>query len=205
MSAWERLAARDGALLVVDLQEKLLGRMKYGPLAVANSLRLVRAAKALHLPLWATEQYPQGLGPTVPELVELLPLRPAKTAFSCCAVPEFVEGLHGRGVRHVTVAGIEAHVCVLQTALELLGMGFRVQVPADAVSSRGTLDWEIALRRLQGAGAVVTTTEAALFEWVGGSDHPQFKTISALVKDFVPPGKARFKDKDHHADPAPRG
>ena len=93
-------------------------------------------------------------------MAELIPDRPAKTTFHCCAVPQLLEQLYGRHVRHVTVAGIEAHVCVAQTALELLDLGFRVQVPADAVASRHKIDWEFALRRLEHAGAVVSTTEA---------------------------------------------
>ncbi len=133
MNPPQRLTARHGALLVVDIQEKLLARMKYGPLIEANAVRLVKAAGLLGLPVFATEQYPQGLGPTVPALAELLPPRPSKRTFSACGAPELIEGLHGRGARHVTLAGIEAHVCVLQTALDLLGMGFTVQVVADAV------------------------------------------------------------------------
>jgi hypothetical protein len=181
------------------VQEKLLARMKYGPLVVANCARLVRGAGLLELPAFATEQYPAGLGPTVAELAELIPHRPAKTTFSCCGVGELIEQLHGRRIRHVTVAGIEAHVCVAQTALELLSMGFAVQVPADAVGSRSKMDWEFALRRLEHAGAVVSTTEAVLFEWAGSSDVPRFRELSALVKDFVPPPKR----KDERRAPAP--
>lgn len=189
MSPLERMTARGGALLVVDVQEKLVTPMRYGGLVVANAVRLVRAAKLLGMPAWATEQYPAGLGPTVPELAELVPHRPAKTCFHCCAVPEIVEQLHGRRLSHVTLAGVEAHVCVAQTALELMGLGFRVQVPADAVASRRSMDWEFALRRLERAGAVVSTVESVLFEWVESADHPQFKALSALVKNFLPPEK----------------
>ena len=96
------------------------------------------------------------------------------------AVPQLLEQLYGRNVRHVTVAGIEAHVCVAQTALELLDLGFRVQVPADAVASRRKIDWEFALRRLEQAGAVVSTTESVLFEWTETADRPEFKAISEL-------------------------
>lgn len=191
MSPHARFTASHGALLVVDMQEKLLRKMKYGALVTANCDRLLRGAEVLGLPVFATEQYPQGLGPTVPELTERLPRRPEKTAFSACAVVEVIEGLHGRAVRHVTLAGIEAHVCIAQTALELIELGFAVQVPADSVASRGTLDWEIALRRLERAGAVVTTTEAVLFEWVVAADSPHFKAISQLVKEFVPPPKRK--------------
>lgn len=193
MATLDRLTARDGGLLVVDVQEKLVDRIKYGPLMVANTQRLIQAAKALNVPVWATEQYPKGLGPTVPELAELVPERPSKTSFSCCHVPELIEQLHGRRIRHVTLAGIEAHVCIAQTALELMQLGFLVQVPADAVASRGKMDWDFALRRLERAGAVISTTEAVLFEWVGGADHPGFKAISTLVKEFAPPSKRKKK------------
>jgi nicotinamidase-related amidase len=184
----ERLTDQHGALLVVDVQEKLMARIKYRDLIVANTVRLVRAAQILRMPVWATEQYPEGLGPTVDELATLIPDRPSKTTFHCCAAPQILEQLYGRHIKHVTLAGIEAHVCIAQTALELLKLGFVVQIPADAVASRATMDWEFALRRLEAAGVVVTTTEAVLFEWTERSDRTEFKAISQLVKSFVPPG-----------------
>lgn len=180
----ERMTARGGALLVVDVQEKLIDMILRKEIMVANIARLIHAAKALEMPVWATEQYPKGLGPTIPAIAELIPHRPEKTKFNCCAIPELVEQLHGRRIRHVTLVGIEAHVCVAQTALELMTLGFHVQLPADAVSSRFELDWQFALRRLEHAGAVVTTSEAVLFEWVEASDAPAFKLISKLVKEF---------------------
>jgi nicotinamidase-related amidase len=179
----ERLTGQYGALLVVDVQEKLLEHIQDRDGVVANCLRLVKAAQHLHMPVWATEQYPKGLGPTIPALATLIPQRPAKTTFHCCAVPQLLEQLYGRRVRHVTLVGIEAHVCVAQSALELLGLGFCVQVPADAVGSRHKIDWEFALRRIEHAGAIVSTTEAVLFEWTERSDRPEFKAISALVKE----------------------
>ena len=190
MNKTERLTAKHGALLVIDLQDKLMTRIHDRDLVQANTVRLIKAAGALHLPVWATEQYPEGLGPTVAEVAALIPSRPAKTTFHCCAVPQLLEQLYGRQIRHLTLAGIEAHVCVAQTALELLNLGFQVQVPADAVGSRSRFDWEFALRRLEHAGAVVSTTEAVLFEWTECSDRPEFKTISALVKSFTPPGSS---------------
>src|SRR3954452_3923446 len=170
MRLTERLTDKHGALLVVDVQEKLMARIKHRDLIVANTLRLVRAAEILKMPIWATEQYPEGLGPTVFELATRIPNRPSKTTFHCCAAPQILEQLYGRHTKHVTLAGIETHVCIAQTALELLKLGFVVQVPADAVASRATMDWEFALRRLEAAGAVVTTTEAVLFEWTERSD-----------------------------------
>ncbi len=182
MTTLDRLTASQGALLVVDVQEKLLRAIEGRDRVLANSLFLVRAARILDIPVFATEQYPKGLGPTVDSLADLIPDRPAKTAFHCLGAPGIAEGLANAGVKHVTLAGIEAHVCVAQTALELLKAGYVVQVPADAVGSRFAIDREFALRRLEKVGAVISTTEAALFEWVGGAEHPKFKEVSALVK-----------------------
>ncbi len=128
MRSTQRLTGKHGALLVVDLQDKLLASIAGRDLVVANTIGLIRAAKTLGLPVWGTEQYPRGLGPTVAAVAELISERPAKTTFHCCAVPQLLEQLYGRHVRHVTIAGIEAHVCVAQTALELLDLGFRVQI-----------------------------------------------------------------------------
>lgn len=182
----ERLTAANGALLVVDLQEKLIAKVMESQRVTFNTIRLVRAARLFGMPTLATEQYPKGLGPSVAELIELVPERGSKTVFHCCAVPQLLEQLYGRKIRHVTLAGIEAHVCVAQTALELMNLGFRVQVPADAVGSRSVMDWEFALRRLQHAGAVVSTTEAVMFEWAEKSDRPEFKALSALIKETHP-------------------
>ena len=187
MSPTDRLTAPAGGLLIVDMQAKLLAAIRRAPLLVANAVRLVRGARALGVPAWATEQYPKGLGPTTPELAGLLPERPAKLTFHCCGAPGLVAELEARRVQHVTLAGIEAHVCVAQTALELLRLGFAVQIPADAVGSRSDFDRDVSLRRLERAGAIVSTVEAVLFEWTETAEHPQFKAISALIRDFRPP------------------
>lgn len=187
MSMQSRRTASHGALLVVDMQERLLPVIPHAGLITANAQRLATAAGLLDIPVFATEQNPRRLGPTVGELAGQLPLRFEKMTFSSCGVGSLLEQLHGRAIRHVTVVGVEAHVCVSQTALDLIDMGFRVQVPADAVASRSLMDWSVALRRLAGAGAIVTTTESALFEWLETADAPAFKAISALVKDFTPP------------------
>lgn len=189
MSTIHRLTARHGALLVVDVQEKLLAKMADRPLLVANCVRLVRGAQVLGIPVLATEQYPKGIGPSDPAIVALVPHRPEKMTFHCCGSPQVLEQLHGRGVRHVTLAGIEAHVCVAQTALELMSLGFVVQISADAVASRRVFDRDVSLRRLERAGVVVSTTEAILFEWTETAEHLHFKAISALVKDFETPAR----------------
>jgi nicotinamidase-related amidase len=182
MATAERLTAAHGALLVIDLQEKLLARMSDREAVVAGAVLLVKGARLLGVPVSATEQYPQGLGPSVAEIAELIPDRPAKTTFHCGSVPQLLEQLHGCPTRHVTLVGVEAHVCVAQTALELLNQGFRVQVAADAVASRHRLDCKFALRRLEMSGAVISTVEAVLFEWAERSDRAEFKDLSALVK-----------------------
>ena len=182
MRLTERLTARHGGLLVVDMQERLLGVMEAREAVIGNTVRLVRGARLLEIPVWASEQYPRGLGPTVPPIAELIPERPTKLSFHCCAVPRLLEQFYGRHVRHVTLAGVEAHVCVAQTALKLLDLGFQVQVAADAVTSANRIDWEFCLRRLDRAGAVVSTTEAILFEWLESADRPEFKAISEMIK-----------------------
>jgi nicotinamidase-related amidase len=210
MKLTERFTTQHGALLVVDVQEELLTRMKYRDLVVANTVRLIRGARHLGLPVWATEQDPEGLSPTVAEIAALVPQRLSKTTFHCCAIPLLFEQFYYRQIRHVTLAGIEAHVCIAQTALELLKLGIRVQVPTDAVASRSKMDWEFALRRLEHAGAIVSTTEAVLFEWTERSDRPEFKAISELIKSFVPPvnsgdddraGFSRPSGVQHNKDP----
>lgn len=182
-----RMTAKGAALLIIDVQDKLLDKMAKGPLVVANCVRLIRAAQLLGIPVMATEQYPKGLGPTNKAVADLIPHRPEKIAFHCCAVPSILEHLFAHKITHVALAGIEAHICVAQTALELLTQNFHVQIVADAVASRHEYDAEISLRRLERCGAILTTTEATLFEWTETADHPHFKEISALVTKFKPP------------------
>jgi nicotinamidase-related amidase len=176
------MSAADTALLVVDVQDKLLQLIPNQASMVRNIAFLIDGARLLNMPVAATEQYPKGLGPTTAELARRLPERPDKTAFSCCAVPSVVEGFRRAARPKVLLAGIEAHVCVLHTALDLLALDFRVYIAVDAVGSRFAIDQEVALRRLEQVGAILTTTETALFEWVGGASHPQFRAISQLVQ-----------------------
>jgi nicotinamidase-related amidase len=177
----------DTALLVVDVQEKLLPLIPGSTKLVWNIRRLLDGAAALGVRVLATEQYPQGLGPTTAELAQRLENIPAKLAFSCAECGDLFTGLADQGIWKILVCGIETHVCVSQTVHDLLGEGFRVYVAADAVAARGSVDHEIALRRMDSSGATLTTTEAALFEWCERAGSPEFKTISALVRE-TPPG-----------------
>ncbi|HKB40126.1 MAG TPA: hydrolase [Gemmataceae bacterium] len=178
-----QLSAADTALLVIDVQEKLVPKIIDTERLQQNIAFLIDAARLLHMPVLATEQYPKGLGPTVAPLRERLPERPDKVAFSCAAVPSVVETLHREARPKVVLAGIETHVCVLGTALDLLALDFRVYVAVDAVGSRYRIDHDLALRRMEQAGAVLTTSETVVFECVGGAGHPAFKGISALVQE----------------------
>ena len=176
----------DTALLVVDMQEKLVRLISRHVPLVWNVGRLIDGAKILGLPVLATEQYPQGLGPTSPELAARLGPIPPKLAFSCGECGELFEELGRKGIHRILVCGIETHVCVQQTVHDLLAAGFRVYLAADATDSRGWLDCETALQRMVSAGATVTTVEAALFEWCDVAGTPEFKQISNLVKQEPP-------------------
>jgi nicotinamidase-related amidase len=177
------MSGSDTGLLVIDVQEKLLPLIPRADALVRNIAFLIDGARVLGMPVQATEQYPKGLGSTVAELAKRLPERPDKVAFSCCAVPAVPQNFQSAARSKIILAGIETHVCVQATALDLLAQGFRVYVPEDAVASRYAIDHDRALHRLEQAGAIITTSEAAVFEWVGGAGSPQFKEISRLVQD----------------------
>ncbi len=177
------LASRDDSrLLIVDVQERLLPHILHGERVVENCRKLLEGSKILGVPAFATEQYPKGLGRTVPALAGHFASMPEKLRFSsaeCLGWPMAAQA--GDGRHRVVVAGIETHVCVQQTALDLIAQGYRVIVPADAVGSRSELDWKFALDRLTISGAVVTTTESILFEWCEVAGTDEFKAISRLV------------------------
>jgi nicotinamidase-related amidase len=180
-----QMTAGDTGLLVIDVQDKLLALIPGAEALVRNIAFLIDGARLLGVPVQATEQYPKGLGGTAAELARRLPERPDKQAFSCCVVPGLVEGFRRAARPKVVLAGIETHVCVQLTALDLLAQDFRVYIPVDAVASRSAIDHEYALRRLEKAGAVLTTSESCVFEWVAGAAHPRFKEVSRLVQEHM--------------------
>jgi nicotinamidase-related amidase len=181
----ELLSRQESRLLIVDVQEKLVPRIFELDRLLTNCRTLIQGAKILGVPVFATEQYPKGLGSTVPQLGELLESRAEKLRFSCAEVLDWgtAAGQTDNNRYQVVVAGMEAHVCVLQTVLDLVGNGFQVFVPADAVSSRCEFDWKIALDRMSTAGATIVTIESVLFEWCEVSGTPEFKQISQLIKE----------------------
>jgi nicotinamidase-related amidase len=177
-----RLDPATTLLAVIDVQERLLAAIPDADRVVTRCERLAQAADLLDVRCVLTEQYPQGLGPTPAGLATRLPAASTKMSFSCCGCAPFAAAL-APDVASVVLAGLETHVCVAQTALDLLARGLAVFVAVDAVASRHHLDHDVALRRLEGAGAVPTTSEAVLFEWCRSAEHPRFKEVRTLVVD----------------------
>jgi len=167
-------------LCVVDIQERLLPAVPDGQRVVEIAGRLADAARLLGVRSVLTEQYPQGLGPTPAALSAKLPPPATKMSFSCCGCQPFAAALTD-DVESAVLCGLETHVCIAQTALDLLARGLTVFVAVDAVASRHPLDHEIALRRLEASGAILTTSEAVLFEWCRSAEHPQFQAVRKLV------------------------
>jgi nicotinamidase-related amidase len=176
-----KLDSERAALVVIDVQEAFRKAVpSFGEVADASAT-LVRGAAAIGVPIVATEQYPKGLGATVPEIAERLPadVQPVdKVRFSATEAERFDLGDRD----HASLCGIETHVCVMQTALDLLERGVEVHVVADAVGSRTDENRRLGLERMERAGATVSSVEMALFELLGGSDAEAFKEVQALVK-----------------------
>ena len=171
-------------LVVVDVQGKLAQLMYDKQILFKNIQILIKAAKILDIPILWCQQCPDSLGPTVPEIAELLadsgPID--KAAFSCCGSEQFNARLSELARQQVLLCGIEAHVCIYQTAVDLLGKGFSVDVIADAVSSRTAENRQIGLSGMARQGVNISCTEMALFELLKTAEHPQFKQIAKLVK-----------------------
>ena len=177
----------DTALMIIDIQEKLLPHIREHQRLIWNSKRLIEGATALGVEIMVSEQYPKGLGGTHEEIIQALGpdfgQRSEKTMFSCRECSTLIENLSNKQIRNVLLAGIEAHVCVMQTAMDLLAAGFDVYVCNDAVGSRFENDFDTAMARMQACGVTLVTTEMALFEWCERAGSDQFKAISAIVRD----------------------
>ena len=205
------LDAEDSQLILVDYQTKLMPALHEGSAVLANALRLSKLAKLMQVPLWATEENPSSLGPNMPELVNLIELAHGKTLikmqFSAVeeglgewlrppapasapkgnarSLPKHLQKpqAHETALRNtLVIAGCEAHVCLLQTALDLLEDEFDVWVVTDACTSRSERNRDAAFDRLAGAGAELVTTEMVAFEWLRSAEHPAFKEVLALLK-----------------------
>lgn len=172
-------------LVLIDVQERLAKAMQDIDARIEKQKIMLKAAAEIGFDVIVTEQYPRGLGSTIPELAELLPEQcPVieKTSFSCCGEPAFMSELDRKKRKSVFIMGIESHVCVLQTVLDLMAEGFTVYVIADTVASRNNYDREIALDLMRQQGAVITTTESLLFMLMRNASHPAFKQVSKLIR-----------------------
>ncbi len=173
------------ARLVVDLQEAFRSPVNDFAQIAARTSSAVRGFQALGLPIFITEQYPKGLGRTSEEILFLMPPEfefIEKSAFSSCGASAFMERLRASGASQIVLCGLETHVCVNQTAHDLLSEDFDVHILADCVGSRFTIDKETALRKMQMSGVIPSTVETALFELLRDARHEQFKEIQKLIK-----------------------
>lgn len=181
----EKILIRDyTALLIIDIQEKILAVMNNPKMVVDNTLKIIKGFKELSLPIFYTEQYPKGLGSTaVPLLKELKGLSAIqKMSFSCFGADNLFQRLRDNNAIQIVVCGIEAHVCVQQTVLDLIANNFQVDVLANATSSRTEIDYNTALQRMNKHGAEITTVESVLFELLNECGTEEFKSISKIIK-----------------------
>nr|WP_320189689.1 hydrolase [uncultured Desulfobacter sp.] len=171
-------------LLIVDIQGKLAHLMDRKEILFKNVQKLIKGVQTLGIPILWVEQNPQGLGPTIPEIAAMLSdIQPiSKMSFSSCRNDRFMKALDDLGRKQILISGIEAHICVYQTAAELVEMGYEVQAVADAVSSRKFENKEIGLQRMKDSGASLTSVETALFELLRMAQGDQFKKIISIVK-----------------------
>lgn len=182
------MRAHDTGLLVIDVQQRLLPAIPDADRIIWNCRRLLQAARVLGVRAAITEQNPEKLGGTTPALgVDAGGVIAGKMAFSCGACGEIFAAWRDVGVERALLCGIETHVCIAQSAFDLLAAGYQVFIAADAVGARYPLDHKYALRRLEASGAILTTVEAAMFEWCERAGTPEFRQISALVKESGPP------------------
>jgi len=179
------LKIEDTVLLLVDVQEKLFRVTDDKETLLSNLQKLVKGCRLLGVPVIVTEQNPAGLGPTLPELTALIPdaEKITKFSFSCCAEAGFMDRLKTLGRRQILIGGIESHVCVYQTSLELMEHGFEVHLVSDGVSSRAAQNKKLAIRRLVAEGVKLTGVEMAFFELLRTAKAEQFKAVSALIKE----------------------
>ncbi|MDP1603895.1 MAG: hydrolase [Legionella sp.] len=170
----------NSCLLLIDVQEKLTPLVQKPEALIERCQWLMRLATDLHVPLIVSEQYPRGLGITVAPLLEVSEKDTSieKVHFSCWREPRFKKRLQSLNKMQLVLIGIETHVCVLQTAMDLISADYEVFVVVDAVSSRDELDYKYALKRMKQAGIQLVTSEMVFFEWVGQAGTPEFKTLS---------------------------
>ena len=178
------LSTENALLLLIDFQVRLMPVISGKEELTEKTETMIRGCRLLDVPILTTQQYTKGLGDTIPELKDALGefKEIEKITFSCCGTPEFMAKLEETGRKNIIVTGVEAHICVQQTVLDLLDKGYNVYVISDCIGSRSAIDLVCAEKRMQQAGAIFTTMESVLFEFLKSADHPKRKEISNLVK-----------------------
>lgn len=177
------LGRQKTALLVIDVQEKIYKAVRKHEKMLDKILKLINGANTLEVPIYFTEQYPKGLGETIQPIKEKIEDKAVeKFTFSCSGAGNLFLNFAEKGIKQVIVCGIEAHVCVQQTVLDLIANGFQVNVPLDAISSRNKIDFKAAVQRMSNHGAEIMTVEAILFELMGNCKIKEFKTVSSIIK-----------------------
>ncbi len=171
-------------VVCVDIQGVLAHAMHTKGELFTNVKKLLSAVSVLEIPVVWTEQTPEKLGPTLPEIAELMPaIKPIiKKSFSCCGNAQFMETLRAHGRKQVVIIGIEAHICIYQTTVDLIAQGYEVQVAADCISSRSPGNKTVGIAKMEAVGAAVTTTETVLFELLKTADAPHFQEIVRIIK-----------------------
>lgn len=178
------LTPENAVLVIIDYQDKLFRVMQNQERTLQNLLKLIKGTLVMDVPVILTEQYPAGLGPTLPEITQLLPaIQPVeKLCFSCCGEERFQRELESLNRKQVLLSGIEAHICVYQTAMDLLKLGYEVHIVVNCISSRELENKEVCLMKMSNVGINLTTTEMALFELLKVAERDKFKQISRIVK-----------------------
>ena len=177
-----RALLADSLLVIIDVQPKFMAPMPDREAVTRRCAFLVECAGVLGVPVLATEQVPERMGGTDPALLEKAEIQVfAKTAFSAFGCEDFVQAVQKSGKKQLVLVGVETHICVTQTALDALAQGYEVHLATDAITGRGETD---ALQRLAHAGAQLSHTESVVYEWMEGADHPKFREILAVVKEF---------------------
>ncbi|MEM9843817.1 MAG: hydrolase [Pseudomonadota bacterium] len=176
------IRSKDSVLVVIDMQQRLVPAMQAPARTIRNTQTLLTGAREMDVPVIMTEQYPEGLGPTVPELDTDHAIVLSKLHFSCMEDPGFAESFKKLNRRQAVIAGMEAHICVVQTAVSLLEAGYDVFVVSDATASRSLESEHACIARLNAHGAGIVTTEMVIFEWLGRAGTPAFKKMLTLVK-----------------------
>ncbi|KAG0744663.1 hypothetical protein G6F57_001044 [Rhizopus arrhizus] len=185
LSSIKKIAPQTTSLFICDIQERFKGIIWQYPSVISVAGKMIKASKILDIPVVVTEQYPKAFGKTVSELdISDAAICVEKTKFSMY-VPKVADMLKEKNTKSVILVGIESHVCVLQTALELIENNYDVHVLADGISSQNHPEIDIAIARMRSAGAVITTSESVLFQLVQDAKHEKFKSISGLVKDYM--------------------